>query len=472
MIDSTNQKRIAFLKEHILSLTTGQPRLTWAQYGDKYEHPKDGVRKWWRRFLEIFLKEGLWFTGYPIDDDWLNTIEDFKDNLKNDKEAYPNALGQTNLNEKWVENLEQKVAYFENLSDKPVRSVEEAMATVGADPEIWEVYHYESTVWSVTSFKKDGMPLQKNNYRNHIKLRLKKENKIDVINKLLRAVENVVPRQIVSFPTAGEIAVLNVADFHLGAEIKNLTRISDYNVDTLIMYLHEVAEKVNRRQFSGVHVNMLGDFFESISGLNHPDTFKGLGLGMYGSNLFILADKIFSEHFLSRINNLRSVNIVGGNHDRLAADKKQESTSEGAGILAYLLQKTLPTIEISYNHSILVKIIDGIQYILFHGDTGVAKQDAAKVILDYGMPGNYFTCLISGHRHTREYKKTMKTHVTAYKDVVVVELDEMRYRKYQIASLFTGNIFSENLGHASTAGALVTWNNGRGKPESWDMCLS
>ena len=54
----------------------------------------------------------------------------------------------------------------------------------------------------------------------------------------------------------------------------------------------------------------------------------------------------------------------------------------------------------------------------------------------------------------------------------MVELDELKYRKYSIASLFTGNIFSENLGHASTAGALVTWNGGKGKPDSWDMCLS
>ena len=472
MSDSTNQKRIAFLKEHIIALNEGTGRLTWAEYGNKYEHSNHGIRKWWRRFIDIFLKDNIWFTGYPIDEDWAEHILTLKDTLKNDKQGYPNAIGQKNLNEKWVENLEQKVAFFENLSDKPVRSVEEAMAMVGADPAIWEVYHYESTVWSVTSFKLDGLPFHKNNYRNHIKLRLKKDTKEDVIERLLKAIDNIPPREIASFPTAGEVAVLNVADFHLGAEIKNLTRTSDFSVDILIMYLHEVAEKVNRRQFSAVHVNMLGDFFESISGLNKPDTFKGLGLGMYGANLFILADKIFSEHFLSRINNLRSVNIVGGNHDRLAADKKQESTSEGAGILAYLLQKTLPSIEVSYNHSILVKVIDGIQYILFHGDTGVAKQDAAKVILDYGLPGNYFTCLISGHRHTREYKRTMKTHVTAYKDVVFVEMDEMKYRKYQIASLFTGNIFSENLGHASTAGALVTWNNGRGKPESWDLCLS
>lgn len=472
MIDSTEQKRIAFLKEHILALNEGKGRLTWQDYGDKYQHSKHGIRKWWRRFIDIFLKDNLWFTGYPIDSDWLMKVDELRDTVDNTNDGYPNALGEEDLNEKWVENLEQKLAFFNNVSDKPIRSVEEAMAAVGADPDKWEVYHYESTVWSVTAFKLDGFPLHKNNYRNHIKLRLKKASIEDVIDKLLASLDKVKPRDIVSFPTAGEIAVLNVADFHLGAEIKNLVRTEDFSVDILIMYLHEVAEKINRRQFSGVHVNMLGDFFESISGLNHPDTFKGLGLGMYGANLFILADKIFSEHFLSRINNLRSVNIVGGNHDRLAADKKQESTSEGAGILAYLLQKTLPSIEITYHHSILVKIIDGIQYILFHGDTGVAKQDAAKVILDYGEPGRYFTCLISGHRHTREYKRTFKTHVNTYKDVTYVEMDEMRYRKYQIASLFTGNIFSENLGHASTAGALVVWNNGRGKPETWDMCLS
>lgn len=471
MNDSTEQKRIAFLKEHILNLQQGT-RLTWQEYGDRYEHPKHGVRKWWRRFLDIFRKDNLWFTGFAIDDDWIQSVRDLDFDFKNDKVSYPNAIGQEDLNEKWVENLEQKIAFFENISDKPVRSEEEAMEVVGADPLKWEVYHYESTVWSVTSFKNEGFPIHKNNYRNHIKLRLRKDTLDDVLVKLLTAISDFEPRETISFPTQGEVAVLNVADFHLGAEIKNLTRTSDFNVDILISYLHKITEKINKEQFSEVHVNMLGDFFESISGLNHPDTFKGLGLGMYGANLFILADKIFSEHFLSRINNLKTINIVGGNHDRLAADKKQESTSEGAGILAYLLQKTFPSIEISYNHSILVKVIDGIQYILFHGDTGVSKQDAAKVILDYGMPGKYFTCLIAGHRHTREYKRTLKTHVNTYKDITYVDLDEMNYRKYQIASLFTGNIFSENLGHASTAGALVVWNNGNNKPETWDMCVS
>lgn len=468
---SIEQKRIAFLKEHLLNLSQDS-RLTWAQYGIKYEHSKDGVRKWWRNFLDIYRKDKKWFTGFPIEQEWLSKLDEFELSLQESKVALPNAIGEANIDEKWVENIEQKLAYFENISDKPIRSVEEAMTLVGADKDKWEVYHYESTVWSVTSFKLDGLPLTKNNYRNHIKLRLRSQNFEDVIGKMLSSLDKIKPRTIASFPTSGEIAVLNVADFHLGAEIRNLTRTSDYNIDVLIMYLHEVAEKINRKQFSAVHVNMLGDFFESISGLNHPDTFKGLGLGMYGANLFILADKIFSEHFLSRINNLRSVNIVGGNHDRLAADKKQESTSEGAGILAYLLKKTMPDVIIDYNHSILVKVIDGIQYILFHGDTGAAKQDAAKVILDYGEPGKYFTCLISGHRHTREYKRTFKTQVNTYKDVTYVQMDEMRYRKYTIASLFTGNIFSENLGHASTAGALVIWNNGRGKPESWDMCLS
>ena len=470
MEQSTNSKRVAYLKENLLDILQGT-RKTYQEYSVTYESTNDTLRHWWRKFLNTFMENGMWCANTFIEEEWLSRVLEYKDTIKTDPRAYANSIGEKNLDEKWVENIEQGLAFFDALSDKPVRSQEEAMTVVGADPTKWEVYHYESTVWSVTSFKKEGLPIHKNNYRNHIKMRLRKTTMDDVIDKMLEAIKGITPREINVVPSAGEIAVLNVADFHLGADIRNMARTLDFNIDVLIMYLHEVADKINRRQFSKVHVNMLGDFFESISGLNHQDTFKGLGLDMYGANLFILADKIFSEHFLSRINNLASINIVGGNHDRLAADKRQESTSEGAGILAYLLQKTMPSVVISYHHSILVKVIDGIQYILYHGDTGVAKQDAAKVILDYGNT-DYFTCLIGAHRHTRELKKTLKTSVSTYKDITMVELDELKYRKYSIASLFTGNIFSENLGHASTAGALVTWNGGKGKPDSWDMCLS
>ena len=131
---SIEQKRIAFLKEHLLNLSQDS-RLTWAQYGIKYEHSKDGVRKWWRNFLDIYRKDKKWFTGFPIEQEWLSKLDEFELSLQESKVALPNAIGEANIDEKWVENIEQKLAYFENISDKPIRSVEEAMTLVGADKD-------------------------------------------------------------------------------------------------------------------------------------------------------------------------------------------------------------------------------------------------------------------------------------------------------------------------------------------------
>lgn len=457
--------RVECLKAMITDILS-DGRKTFEVYSKEYGHTHDGVRAWWRRFLYTFYKRGLWYKDVPIEPEWMGRTVDAVLKIAPDR----NDATLSNTEEKWVEDLEKGLAVFEGLSDKPVRSEEEAMRIVGADPKKWEVYHYESTVWQVTSFKRKGLPLTVNNYRNHIKMRLRKDNIDDVLERMVDAVGKVRPRGVAKSEGTG-IGVLNVSDFHLGADVSGLSRSLDFNMDILIEHLHKVADKVNRMSFHAVHVNMLGDFFESISGMNHPNTFKELGLRMYGANLFILADKIYSEHFLSRINNLAGINIIGGNHDRLASDKMTESTSEGAQILAYLLQKTLADVKVKYHHSILVDVIDGIQYILYHGDKNFAKADASKIILDYG-DNQYYTCLIGGHKHTREVIKTAKTHVTTYKNIPIVEMDELKYRKYTIAPLFTGNLYSENLGYASTAGALVIWNNGNNKPDTWDMCLS
>src|SRR5690606_1349928 len=126
-----------------------------------------------------------------------------------------------------------------------------------------------------------------------------------------------------------KIGVVTFADFHIGADIKNLLKTKDFNVEILLDYIAKSVAIINSKNYKEVHVNLLGDFFESLSGMNHENTFKSLGQDMWGANVIILANEIIGEHLLSKINNLVAVNIVSGNHDRMTASNKLDNTGEG-----------------------------------------------------------------------------------------------------------------------------------------------
>ena len=115
-----------------------------------------------------------------------------------------------------------------------------------------------------------------------------------------------------------KVGVVNLADLHLGAYIDGLRNTPAYSIQILINRLEEVAEITNSHGFSEVHVNILGDLIESFSGLNHKNSWKGLSKGMSGAEVIKFTTKVLHEHFLSKIDNLEKVNIIGGNHDRFS----------------------------------------------------------------------------------------------------------------------------------------------------------
>lgn len=215
---------------------------------------------------------------------------------------------------------------------------------------------------------------------------------------------------------------------------------------------------------------MLGDFYESLSGLNHENTFKSLAKNGWGADVIIMANEILTDHFLSKINNLVEINMVSGNHDRMTISKKVDNTGEGAKILWYMLKKDYPDLQINYSDSVLVREIDGINYILTHGDKGLNKKEMSKVVFDYGN-NKLYNILMEGHWHTRRVVKGMTAKPVYYEEAEVVSLDEANYRRISVSALFTGNYYSESLGFAGTAGMTLTYNNGKGRPEVVDVTL-
>ena len=174
-----------------------------------------------------------------------------------------------------------------------------------------------------------------------------------------------------------------------------------------------------------MHLCVLGDLVESVSGLNHPNTWKSLGSGMYGYNVIILAYKLIKKHLLERINNLHTVYIVPGNHDRFTIASNVDNVGGVGGLLAFMLQENTD-LNVVYNDLIISREIDGINYLMTHGHHKFSN-DHVKLVNDYGRSDIYNVCL-SAHWHTRRAKKTNSRKPIEYEGVSMISVDELNYR--------------------------------------------
>ena len=336
--------------------------------------------------------------------------------------------------------------------------------------KVWEVERWLCNSWGVTSFQNNAGGTYRTNYQVKVWLKRKQTSFNEKLKDVLPIIKEYTPKKLKNSKGNGKVGVVSFADFHIGAEVRNLLKTKDFNITILLDYIHKAVDIINEKNYSEVHVNLLGDFFESLSGMNHENTFKSLGQEMWGANVIILANEIIGEHLLSNINNLKSVNIVSGNHDRMTASNKLDNTGEGGKLLWFMLSKDFPNLEMNYHNSVLSKEIDGINYLLTHGDKGYSKKDFSKFVLDYGSTDKY-NLVIEGHLHTRKTLKSMAFEKKYYEEVEVVSYDDSNYRKLIAPSLFTGNWYSESLGFGGNAGMIITENNGDDNVNVYDYAL-
>lgn len=358
--------------------------------------------------------------------------------------------------------------YVEAVTHKQPKTLEDAIRIGQIDLDIWEVDRWVWNSWGVTSWK-SGKPEERTNYQVKLWLKRRDKSSQERLEEILELVKGYTPTPIKFVPAREKTGVVVISDLHLGAKVKDLIRTKDFDLGVLQDMLQEVAERTNRVGFKEVKLIMLGDYFESLSGLNHLNTFKSLDEDMWGANP-IIAAHIVLTHFLSSINNLTGVYMVSGNHDRMTADNKIDNTGEGGKILWYLLRQTYPELDVMYHNSVLSVVLDDINYILTHGDKGYSKKDFSKFILDYGIAG-HFKLSLQGHWHSRTTFKVYATERKMYDEVEVVSRDEVDYRRIVCPPIFSGNWHSESEGYSSTPGFLIMWNNGKGKPNIMDISL-
>lgn len=341
--------------------------------------------------------------------------------------------------------------------ERPITSLAEAVDFFNIDLKKFEVTGYTCNAWDVTS--KQG---KKTNYQ--VKLALKpRAEEIDykqIKKQLDSAISSI---NIKSAPGANH-GVLCLADLHIGADIQKLAKTQDFNYKTVIKYLRAIADKVNSKRYENVSVIFLGDFIESFTGLNHINSWKSMGKGLYGHHVVILAYEIIRD-FLASVNNLTNVYMVAGNHDRSTSDAKHDNEGDVAGLLSYMVKQSYQnsTVNVEFSSIILNRMIDGIFYVMTHNHHGVSKGDIGKVFFEYGKQDVY-NILLGGHWHSRKSKKVFHTLNETY-------LDQANYRAVDIAPLFTGNFYSESNGWTSNAGFSLIENNGSGKPNIFDYSL-
>ena len=356
-------------------------------------------------------------------------------------------------------------AIYEYKGEKPIRSLKEALHFSDVDLDTWEVDRHIFNSWDVAMKNANGTgAFKRTNYQVKVWFKRREKEDIKLLDEFLKKVDDKLKsgkRKVSKVKVKkNKVGVVPIADLHIGAYIRELILTKDFDVDTAIDMLSETAKEINSEGYSEVHIAILGDIIESFTGGNHPNSFKSIGYGHHGFTVFTLAYEII-ENFLLSIDNLKSVYLVSGNHDRYTSSNKEDTKGEVLQGVYYFLNRYLP-VDVEYNSLVISKEIDGINYIFTHGHHRFSTKNPEKIILDYGNTSMY-NLILKGHDHTRRKQETLVRESS-------IIADTANYRMLICPSYFTGNFYSESNGWSSLAG-FYQFSSKNGKPRMIDTPL-
>lgn len=306
------------------------------------------------------------------------------------------------------------------------------------------------------------------------------EDVADDLGELLAAAEKLIEKDFWHVAPrlkakGANVGVAHISDLHLGAWVKGLTKTPDFDLNILKGKLLDAVDTINSFRYAEVHVNCYGDLIESFSGLSHPNSWKEIENGIHGVEAVKLVHQVFTEFFLDRINNIARVNMVGGNHDRVTSNNKEDTKGGVADLVASMLR--LSGYDVTFSPLVVPVEIDGIMYIMLHGDKGVSKRSTTDIICSYGklkksviekdeiVEKSMFNFVLEGHLHSR----IQRMSAGALDKMKIVTDDSIDMRRQVLPSIFTGNSYSEDNNWFSNSGIVITHNNGRGIPCVLDL---
>jgi len=333
-----------------------------------------------------------------------------------------------------------------------IQSMEEAIDFFDIDTDVWEVTSWTANSWDAGD---------KTNYQVKLKLgRISSEYSIDAVKTLKKEYKQAVTKVKSRKVKGSGVGIAVLSDFHIGAKVQDMVQTDDFSYEVVADRLQQAADQINRQGYKTVEVALLGDFIETFTGLNHMNSWQQLEYGGYGANVTIIAYEIISQ-FLSKVNNLSTVTVVSGNHDRISVKNDIDAHGGVAQLLAYMLEKS--GLDVDFSHSVVSRNIDGIRYLFTHNHLGLSKNDMVQTFWEYGEQGVY-NVLLGGHYHSRRGK-------IQYKKIDNIHWDQANYRSISVAPIFTGNWYSESNGWSSTSGITILESNGDGRPNVFDFTL-
>ena len=254
-----------------------------------------------------------------------------------------------------------------------------------------------------------------------------------------------------TFETSGrykEIDV-NITDIHAGSKAEKMKITKDWSIEELEATIARVVKVINSYGADKVHINLLGDLVETVSGVNHPDSWKIVQDGHYGSKVIIYTYRLIAHGLIGGIANVASVNGVGGNHDRLQASNKLADTGATDIIFAMLKEHLDGSgIEVNYDPVILAFAREKYGVILGHGDKGIHKRKLADQILMFAPNPKQFQFVNLGHLHT-----------------LIINDSQHIGRVTVNPSIMTGNHYSDtSIGKSDKSGITINTTNIFGEP--------
>jgi hypothetical protein len=247
----------------------------------------------------------------------------------------------------------------------------------------------------------------------------------------------------------GKECTIAIADLHLGADYEGGTRTPEFSPAILVDRLRMVARKVNQLGFAKVHIMILGDIIESFTGLNHPNSFRGIRKGMLMAQVVKSGVHILRD-FLQQINDLGDVYIVPGNHDRVTSNNKEDTRGEAAYIICDWLSDIMSGVCITNVGAVGSFRVGNINNVMEHGHLGLSKQKSVSKAWKYGIQG-MFNVIWKAHLHS-----------------LIIDKDDWNMDVIQLTvpSIFSGNEYSDHGGWDGTSGfTLMTEDVETGKPD-------
>jgi DNA repair exonuclease SbcCD nuclease subunit len=160
----------------------------------------------------------------------------------------------------------------------------------------------------------------------------------------------------------------------------------------------------------------------------------------------IISPFILLRDFINNIPKVEGVFIVGGNHDRLAADKSEENAGEGAKLIAFMLNEVLD-VEIKFDPGMVINDADPtMRVIILHGDYPVDKETGQSVAWEHGDPAK-FNYIATAHMHTRKQE---------------AKNDGLKFRKEALPAFCPSDSYAKTVAHPSMPGYKIVSYTKRG----------